>query len=104
LSMIGAFGFLLTDGNTNTSTITAKMNTSQELTSWSYQIIGDIIYKRIQQKVDGEKRSGSSAQKQFLSGQFDHKLTEPDDRIFIYAEYENNRFSGFRYQAAISAG
>ncbi|MGK0382430.1 MAG: putative salt-induced outer membrane protein, partial [Flavobacteriales bacterium] len=39
--MIGAFGFLLTDGNTNTSTITAKMNTSQELTSWSYQIIGD---------------------------------------------------------------
>ena len=55
LSMISEFGFLLTDGNTNISTITAKMNTSQGLTSWSYQIIGDIIYKQIQQKVDGEK-------------------------------------------------
>ena len=33
LSMIGEFGFLVASGNTNTSTITAKINTSQELTS-----------------------------------------------------------------------
>ena len=104
LSMIGEFGFLVASGNTNTSTITAKINTSQELTSWSYQIIGNALYKQSQQEVDGEKNNAASAQKLFLSGQFDHKLTEPDDRLFIYGEYENNRFSGFRYQAALATG
>jgi putative salt-induced outer membrane protein YdiY len=104
LSMIGEFGFLVASGNTNTSTITAKINTSQELTSWSYQIIGNALYKQSQQKVEGEKSNTASAQKLFLSGQLDHKLAEPDDRLFIYGEYENNRFSGFRYQAALATG
>jgi putative salt-induced outer membrane protein len=104
LSMIGEFGFLVASGNTNTSTLTAKINTSQELTSWSYQVIGNALYKQSQQEVDGKKNNGASAQKLFLSGQLDHKLTEPDDRLFIYGEYENNRFSGFRYQASLAAG
>jgi putative salt-induced outer membrane protein YdiY len=104
LSMIGEFGFLLANGNTNTSTITAKLNTSQELSSWSYQIIGDALYKQSQQEVNGEKSKGAAAQKLFLSAQFDHKLAKPDERLFIYGEYENNRFSGFRYQAALAAG
>lgn len=104
LSMIGEFGFLLANGNTNTSTITAKINTSQELDSWSYQIIGNALYKQSEQEVDGEKNNGASAQNLFLSGQLDHKLTEPNDRLFIYGEYENNRFSGFRYQAALATG
>jgi putative salt-induced outer membrane protein YdiY len=104
LSMIGEFGFFVTYGNTNTSTITAKINTSQELAAWSYQIIGNGLYKQSQQEVDGEKSHHASAQKLFLSGQLDHKLDKPDDRLFVYGEYENNRFSGFRYQAALAAG
>ena len=104
LSMIGEFGFLVANGNTNTATITAKINTSQELTSWSYQIIGNALYKQSQREVQGKKSNAASAQKLFLSGQLDHKLTEPDNRLFIYAEYENNRFSGFRYKAALAVG
>ncbi|MEP1447456.1 MAG: DUF481 domain-containing protein [Paraglaciecola sp.] len=104
LSMIGEFGFLVASGNTNASTTTAKINTSQELTSWSYQIIGSALYKQSQQEIEGEEKDLASAQRLFLSGQFDHKLTQPDDRLFIYCEYENNRFSGFRYQAALAAG
>ena len=104
LSMISEFGFLLANGNTNASTITAKINTSQELESWSYQIIGSGLYKQSQQELEGKKSHAASAQKLFLSGQLDHKLTEPDDRLFVYCEYENNRFSGFRYQAALAAG
>jgi len=104
LSMVGEFGFLLANGNTNTSTITAQINTSQELPAWSYQVIGNALYKQNQQNVDGEKSYKASAQKLFLSGQLDHKLTDPDDRLFVYGEYENNRFNGFRYQAALAAG
>jgi putative salt-induced outer membrane protein YdiY len=94
----------MANGNTNTSTITAKVNTSQELASWSYQIIGNALYKQNQQELDGEESNQASAQKLFLSGQLDHKLTEPDDRLFIYGEYEKNRFNGFRYQASLAAG
>lgn len=104
LSMVGEFGFSLANGNTNTSTITAQINTSQELAAWSYQVIGNALYKQGQQNVDGEKSYKASAQKLFLSGQLDHKLTDPDDRLFVYGEYENNRFNGFRYQAALAAG
>jgi putative salt-induced outer membrane protein YdiY len=104
LSIISEFGFLMANGNTNTSTITAKVNTSQELASWSYQIIGNALYKQNQQELDGEESNQASAQKLFLSGQLDHKLTEPDDRLFIYGEYEKNRFNGFRYQASLAAG
>ena len=104
LSMIGEFGFLQANGNTNASTITAKIITSQELASWSYQIIGNALYKQSQQEVNGKKSNAASAQKLFLSAQLDQKLNEPDDRLFIYCEYENNRFSGFRYQAALAAG
>ena len=92
LSMIGELGFIVANGNTNASTITAKINTSQELTSWSYQLIGSTLYKQRQQQVDGQKKNIASAQKLFISAQLDQKLAEPDDRLFIYAEYENNRF------------
>jgi putative salt-induced outer membrane protein YdiY len=104
LSMIGEFGFLVANGNTDASTITAKIITSQELTSWSYQIIGNASYKQSQQNLDEQKRHVASAQKLFISGQLDHKMSEPDDRLFIYGEYENNRFNSFRYQAALAAG
>ena len=104
LSMIGEFGFLLANGNTNTSTITGKLNASQELTEWSYQVIADALYKQSESEIDGVKVNIASAQKVFLSGQLDYKLTQPDDRLFIYSEYENNRFNGFRYQAALAAG
>ena len=104
LSMIGEFGFIVASGNTNASTMTANINTSQELNNWSYQVICDALYKQSQQIVDGENKNTASAQKLFLSGQLDHKLSEPDDRFFIYGEYENNRFNGFRYQAALAAG
>jgi putative salt-induced outer membrane protein len=104
LSMIGEFGFFLANGNTNTSTITAKLITSQELTSWSYQVIADALYKQSQLEVSNQKKNETSAQNLFLSGQLDFKLTKPDNRLFIYGDYENNRFSGFRYQAALAAG
>ena len=104
LSIIGEFGFLIASGNTDTSTIAAKVNTSQELTAWSYQIISHALYTQNQEEANGEKSNATSAQKLFLSGQLDHKLTEPDNRLFIYGEYENNRFNGFRFQAAVTVG
>lgn len=104
MSMIGEFGLVVAAGNTNTSTITAKINTSQELQHWSYQIISDALYKRSSSLIEGEKVDATSAQKLFLSSQLDYKLRDPNNRVFIYGEYEDDRFSGFDYQTSIAAG
>lgn len=104
MSMIGEFGLVQASGNTNTSTLTAKINTSQELALWSYQIISDVLYKRSTSEIDGEDVNATSAQKLFLSSQFDYKLPDPNNRLFVYGEYEDNRFSGFDYQSSVAAG
>lgn len=104
MSMIGEFGLVEASGNTSTSSVTAKINASQELTHWSYQIISDFLYKRSATEIDGENVSATSAQKLFLSSQIDYKLLDPNNRVFIYGEYEDNRFSGFDYQTAVAAG
>ena len=103
-SMTGEFGLLLTEGNTNTSTLTAKINTSQELKDWSYQLIGDVLYRQNKTKIDGELKKLTTAHKTFLSSQVDYKLTDPDHRLFLYGEYDDKRFNDYRYQATIAAG
>jgi putative salt-induced outer membrane protein len=102
--MVGEFGFLLANGNTNTSSVTAKINASQEFNTWSYQIISDLLYSQSEREENGKKINSASAQRIFLSNQIDYKLNHPEERIFVYGEFENNRFSGFRYRAAIAAG
>lgn len=104
MSMIGEFGLVVAAGNTNTSTMTAKINTSQELKHWSYQVISDLLYKRSTTEIDGEDVKATSAQKMFFSTQLDYKLEDPSNRIFIYGEYEDRRFSGFDYQSSVAAG
>lgn len=104
LSMVGEFGFLVARGNTNTSSASAKLETNQDFLAWGYQVIANTYYQQSQQLIDDQKRNETSAQKLFLSTQYEHKLNDPSDRVFIYSEYENNRFSGFHYQAALAAG
>ncbi|MGJ8679628.1 DUF481 domain-containing protein [Paraglaciecola sp.] len=104
LSMVGEFGFIFANGNTNASTLKARFNASQELKDWEYQITGDTFYKQSKKTVNGESVKATSAQKLFISTQADYKLLDPNNRIFVYAEYEKKRFSGFRYQAALATG
>ena len=104
LSMIGELGIVVAQGNTNTSTLTAKVNASQELKHWSYQVIGDLLHKRSTAEVDGEDITTISAHKFFLSSQFDYKLSDPSNRLFVYGEYEDKRFSGFDYTTSLAAG
>lgn len=104
ISMVGEFGLILTNGNTNASTLKARLIANQELAAWEYQITGDTLYKQNKKTVNGESVTATSAQTLFLSAQADYKLLDPDNRIFIYGEYEEKRFSGFEYQAAIATG
>ncbi len=99
-SMDGEFGFIATSGNTETTSIKGKLAAHQELEQWSNDYKAEALYKKDQ--VNGE--STTTAQKYFLSGQANYKLTNPDHRIFGFVSHEDDRFSAFDYQSTIAAG
>jgi putative salt-induced outer membrane protein YdiY len=105
ISATGELGLLYNDGNTNSSSTNAKLNISHELDTWSYQTIASVRHATSEEEDDdGETYQATSAQKNFISTQIDFKLTSPDERIFIYLEYENDRFDTYDYQTLVASG
>ncbi|AWL11121.1 hypothetical protein HMF8227_00625 [Saliniradius amylolyticus] len=106
-SMDGELGVLLTTGNTETTSVKGKLNASHELENWSNDYVFEALYKQDEVLIEGtddQYSSETSAQKIFLSGQGNYKLENPNHRLFAFGSYEDDRFSGFEYQATIAAG
>jgi putative salt-induced outer membrane protein len=104
-TMDGEFGFIATTGNTETTSIKAKLAAQQELEQWSNDFLVEALYKKDDVTLgDGTTISQTTAQKYFLSGQANYKLANPDHRLFGFASYEDDRFSSFSYQSTVAAG
>lgn len=103
-SMSGELGILFNSGNTQASSVLGSLKADQDLTHWNNRYIANILYKKNKQQIDDNEVSQTSAQRVFLSAQMDYKLPQANNRLFMYGEYEDSRFSGFRYQAAFAAG
>jgi putative salt-induced outer membrane protein len=100
ISLSGEFGMLAASGNTNTSTFKAALTSEHEMHRWSNNYHSEIVYK--QNKTDTD--TIVTAQRFLVSAQLDYKLPSKNNRLFLYAEYDTDRFNGFRYQSAIAAG
>ncbi|MEH6712966.1 MAG: DUF481 domain-containing protein [Paraglaciecola polaris] len=104
-TMDGEFGFIATSGNTETTSIKAKLAAHHELEQWSNDFLIEGLYKKDDVTLtDGSSESQTTAQKYFLSGQGNYKLANPDHRLFAFASYEDDRFSSFNYQSTVAAG
>lgn len=103
-SMDGELGLIVTTGNTQTSSLKGAINAHQELPNWSNDYIFEGLVKKDEVQTDEGKTSQTSAQKIFLSGQGNYKLANPDHRLFAFASYEDDRFSGFNYQSTVAGG
>lgn len=104
-TMNGEFGFIVTTGNTETTSISAGLSATQELDKWSnsYNLAG--LYKSDSVVNDaGEDEDRTTAQKFFGSAQGNYKLTNPNHRLFIFGSYEDDRFSNFNYQGTVALG
>jgi len=101
-SLEAELGFLAADGNTNTTTFKSSLTSEHELEKWSNRYFVEFIYKRNESTDTTEGRV--TAQRFQSSVQLDYKLANTKDRFFMYAEYDDDRFNGFRYQAAVAAG
>lgn len=108
LSMDGEFGLIITTGNTEATSLSAGVTGTQELEDWSNEYSLAALYK--QDKVTSTTgdvtttATKTSAQKFFLSGQSNYKLTKENQRLFVFGSYEDDRFSDFKYQSTVALG
>lgn len=100
VTLSGEFGLLAASGNTNTSTFKAALTSEHEMRQWSNSYYSEVVYK--QNEVDDE--TIVTAQRFLMNAQLDYKLPSKNKRLFLYGEYDDNRFNGFRYQTAVAAG
>ena len=104
LSMDGEFGLIITTGNTEATSLSAGLSGTQELADWSNEYSLDALYKQDKVSSGTGSTTETTAQKFFLSGQSNYKLTKENQRLFLFGSYEDDRFSDFKYQSTVALG
>ncbi|MBS1199345.1 MAG: hypothetical protein H6R27_23 [Proteobacteria bacterium] len=91
----GELGGVIARGNTETETISGKIDMTNELDRWKH-MAGFSILRTVNDGV-------TSANRWELRGESDYKLT---DRSYLFGalRYEEDEFTDFEYQAIASAG
>jgi len=97
----GELGLLTSSGNANTVSIKAGFDAEHEMESWSNQYRFETLYRESETNTSDRE---VSAQRIYTNAQFDFKLKNPDQRLFLFGEYDNNRFGAYDYQGAVAAG
>ena len=101
----GEFGLLVSTGNTESASVKARLSASQELKNWSNDYLLEGIYKKSEvTNALGEEETQTTDQSYFLSAQGNYKLDNPENRLFIFGSYEDDRFSSFEFQSTVAAG
>jgi putative salt-induced outer membrane protein len=91
----GAAGISLSSGNTDTKTGNAAIEFADTVGNWKHNFGFDVLY--------ASADAATTAQRWDLYEQSDFNIN-PRDFVFGAARYEQDRFSGFQYQATVSSG
>lgn len=97
----GELGVLVNTGNTSAASVKAAVNADHETETWSSVYFAELLYK--ESATIGATRD-ISAQRFYSSAQFDYKLVANGRRIFMYGDYEDDRFTGYEHRASLAAG
>ena len=101
-------GMIATSGNTESTTLKGKFSALHDLKKTKNLFVIEGFYKEdgIQYEADGETISEDqvTAEKYFISDQFDFKIDSEHRGVFIFGSYEQDKFSGLDYQSTLAAG
>lgn len=91
----GEAGLVIADGNTDAKTANAKLKLATEIDKWKHSFGLAGLY--------ASDDDGTTAQRWEAFGQSDYNFSE---RTFWFGavRYEDDKFSGFEYQATLSSG
>lgn len=103
-SLTGELGLMLSNGNSSGESFSGRVDGEHDSLHWHNQLVTEFLYKQRDVVDNGETSSEVTAQRFFISAQFNRKLENAHNRLFLYADYENDRFKGFDYQASLAAG
>lgn len=96
-------GYVNTSGNTNTETLIFKFDTAYEIEKWKHQAHFETLNTKADDTSTPEKDKVSTADKKLVTAQSDFKFT-PRDYFYGLLSYEDDKFSGFEYQAKLGLG
>ncbi|TMO03506.1 DUF481 domain-containing protein [Pseudoalteromonas sp. S558] len=96
------FGFILSKGNTNSTSFKLKGNLYQDFENWRNQFKIDSLYKRDENDETGD--SDVTANRVFISAQGNYKVGVKNSSFFIYGDYEEDEFSGLDFKSTIATG
>ena len=94
-------GYVMTSGNSETSTINAKFDATHEKEKWRHNVHAEAFGASSTDQVTNVETT--SAERYQLSGKSDYKYSE-FNYVFGLANYDKDRFSGYEYQSTIAAG
>jgi putative salt-induced outer membrane protein YdiY len=96
------FGVLVTTGNTSTSMLKLALDSQHELEGWSNRYFAQVLQRNTE--LNDENFQDLETNRLQVSAQLDYKLTEPNNRLFVYAEYDDNQFLSLRDQYTAVVG
>lgn len=97
------FGFLFSNGNSDTQSLNARLNASYDLKDWRYQgSLQGLSAATADPTLPGSELV-TSAERYALDLQLDRKLVN-NHSMFVKTNYDEDRFSGFDYQAGLGIG
>lgn len=88
-------GLVSTSGNTDTSSINTRIDITNEREKWRHNLHFE--------GYSSESDNLTSAERYQFSEKSDYKFNQYD-YLFLRTEYDDDRFSGFDYQASFSTG
>ncbi|MFW6081433.1 MAG: DUF481 domain-containing protein [Desulfosalsimonas sp.] len=94
-------GYLMTSGNTETQNLNTKLGATREGTRWRHNLHAEALYSSEEDEDTGDDETTS--QKFLLSGKTNYKFSKASS-AYLLGLYEDDRFSGYDYQATVSAG
>ncbi len=94
-------GFVMTAGNSQTSTTSAKFDATHEEATWRNNMHAEALGASTTDKVTDIETT--SAERYQLSGKSDYKFSE-FNYAFGLVNYDKDRFSGYEYQSTAALG
>lgn len=101
-------GVLLTSGNTESTALKAKLDAKHDMARWRNHYVLEALYKEddVTFEQDGVEvqENQTTAEKYFASAQADYKLDSEHRALFMFGSYDEDKFSGYDFQAAVAVG
>ena len=94
-------GYVTTSGNTNTTSLNAKFDIAYEVEKWKHTGHAETLQSNTRNVTTGQDEE--TTHKSLVTYQSDYKFTDLD-YAFGLLSYEEDKFSGYEYQAKGVAG